>query len=185
MPGKHRMRRCRHRTQHRARDAASRTDGIRTALVVAVAGGALCGMLASPVPPASAEDHLAVAARQVVELVNGERAGHGCPPVRPDDALRQAAQRHADDMAARGFFAHTGPDGTGPGQRITAAGYSWSVYGENIAVAWPTPAAVMKAWMNSPGHRANILNCDLAEVGVGITFGTGGPWWVQDFATPG
>ncbi|MFD7862409.1 sigma-70 family RNA polymerase sigma factor [Streptomyces sp. NPDC059783] len=121
------------------------------------------------------------AAAQVVALVNKERAAAGCGPVTENAQLTTAAQRHSDDMAARGFFEHTNPDGADPGDRITAAGYRWSTYGENIAAGQQTPEAVMNAWMNSPGHRANILNCSFKELGVGIHRGSGGPWWTQDF----
>ncbi|WP_455755117.1 CAP domain-containing protein [Streptomyces olivaceoviridis] len=118
---------------------------------------------------------------QVVALVNKERAAAGCGPVAEDPRLDKAAQGHSDDMAARGFFDHTDPDGDGPGERITAAGYRWSTYGENIAKGQQTPQAVMDSWMNSPGHRANILNCAFKDIGVGVHDGSGGPWWTQAF----
>ncbi|WP_225827490.1 sigma-70 family RNA polymerase sigma factor [Streptomyces naphthomycinicus] len=118
---------------------------------------------------------------QVVDLVNKERAAAGCGPVTEDPQLERAAQGLSDDMAARGFFDHTDPDGNGPGERITAAGYRWSTYGENIARGQQTPQAVMDSWMNSPGHRANILNCSFKNIGVGVHNGSGGPWWTQDF----
>ncbi|WP_333773746.1 sigma-70 family RNA polymerase sigma factor [Streptomyces sp. IBSBF 3136] len=118
---------------------------------------------------------------QVVALVNEERAKAGCGPLTEDPQLEKAAQAHSDDMAARNFFEHTNPDGADPGQRITAAGYRWSTYGENIAKGQQTPEAVMDSWMNSPGHRANILNCSFKNIGVGVHRGAGGPWWTQDF----
>ncbi|MER5410618.1 sigma-70 family RNA polymerase sigma factor [Streptomyces sp. NPDC002769] len=118
---------------------------------------------------------------QVVALVNKERAAAGCGALTEDAELEKAAQAHSDDMAARNFFEHTNPDGADPGQRITAAGYRWSTYGENIAQGQQTPQAVMESWMNSPGHRANILNCSFKNIGVGVHKGTGGPWWTQDF----
>ncbi|MEW2625226.1 sigma-70 family RNA polymerase sigma factor [Streptomyces sp. NPDC048106] len=118
---------------------------------------------------------------QVVALVNKERASAGCSPLTEDPRLQRAAQAHSDDMAARHFFDHVDPDGADPGKRITAAGYQWSTYGENIALGQQTPASVMDAWMNSPGHRANILNCSFKNIGVGVHKGTGGPWWTQDF----
>ncbi|QJS13455.1 sigma-70 family RNA polymerase sigma factor [Streptomyces argyrophyllae] len=118
---------------------------------------------------------------QVVALVKKERAAAGCGPVTEDPQLDKAAQGHSDDMAARGFFDHTDPDGAGPGERITAAGYRWSTYGENIAKGQQTPQAVMDSWMNSPGHRANILNCAFKNIGVGVHDGPGGPWWTQAF----
>lgn len=114
-------------------------------------------------------------------LVNSERAAGGCGPLKEDAQLRSAAQGHSDDMAKRDFFSHTSPDGTDPGQRTTAAGYRWSTYGENIAKGQQTAQSVMDAWMKSPGHRANILNCSFKDIGVGIHQGAGGPWWTQNF----
>ncbi|MFJ9810364.1 sigma-70 family RNA polymerase sigma factor [Streptomyces sp. NPDC101158] len=118
--------------------------------------------------------------REVVDLVNAERARAGCGPLTENSLLTRAAQGHSDDMAARDFFDHTNPDGDGPGERVTAAGYRWSTYGENIAKGQRTPAEVMDSWMNSPGHRANILNCAFREIGIGIHT-AGGPYWTQVF----
>ncbi|MET7391746.1 sigma-70 family RNA polymerase sigma factor [Streptomyces sp. NPDC005529] len=118
---------------------------------------------------------------QVISLVNKERAAAGCGALTSNSLLATAAKNHSDDMAQRGFFEHVNPDGKDPGDRITAAGYKWSTYGENIALGQKTAAAVMDAWMNSPGHRANILNCSFKEIGVGVHTGAGGPWWTQDF----
>ncbi|MFI8824680.1 sigma-70 family RNA polymerase sigma factor [Streptomyces sp. NPDC053431] len=118
--------------------------------------------------------------REVIDLVNSERARAGCGPLTENSLLTRAAQGHSDDMAARDFFDHTNPDGDGPGERVTAAGYRWSTYGENIAKGQRTPAEVMESWMNSPGHRANILNCDFREIGIGIHT-AGGPYWTQVF----
>ncbi|WP_234042285.1 sigma-70 family RNA polymerase sigma factor [Streptomyces marianii] len=131
-----------------------------------------------PEPPLPSGD-----VAQVVALVNTERAKAGCGPVRSNDKLETAARRHSEDMAARGYFDHTSPDGTDPGDRITAAGYRWSTYGENIARGQQSPSSVMDSWMNSPGHRANILNCSFKELGVGIHDASGGPWWTQAFGT--
>ncbi|MFF3611460.1 sigma-70 family RNA polymerase sigma factor [Streptomyces sp. NPDC002580] len=118
---------------------------------------------------------------QVVALVNKERAAAGCGPLTEDPELEDAALDHSEDMDARDFFDHNNPDGVDPGERITAAGYRWSTYGENIAMGQSTPQAVMESWMNSPGHRANILNCSFKNIGVGVHKGSGGPWWTQDF----
>ncbi|MFD3937126.1 CAP domain-containing protein, partial [Streptomyces sp. NPDC058618] len=120
-------------------------------------------------------------AGQVVALVNKERATAGCGPLKEDPQLRAAAQGHSDDMAKRDFFSHTSPDGADPGKRTTAAGYRWSTYGENIAKGQQTAQSVMDSWMNSSGHRANILNCSFKDIGVGIHQGAGGPWWTQNF----
>jgi RNA polymerase sigma factor (sigma-70 family) len=123
-------------------------------------------------------------AQQVLDLVNSQRSQNGCGPVTANAKLQLAAQRQSDDMAARNFFDHTNPDGAGPQQRIDAAGYQWSSWGENIARGQSDPSTVMDSWMNSPGHRANILNCSFKELGVGIHLGPGGPWWTQDFGSP-
>ncbi|MFE5483484.1 sigma-70 family RNA polymerase sigma factor [Streptomyces sp. NPDC056527] len=119
-------------------------------------------------------------AGEVVGLVNSERAKAGCGPLTENSLLNEAAQGHSVDMAARNFFDHTNPDGDGPGERVTATGYRWSTYGENIAMGQSTPAQVMESWMNSPGHRANILNCSFKEIGIGI-HSDGGPYWTQVF----
>ncbi|MCJ0869435.1 sigma-70 family RNA polymerase sigma factor [Streptomyces sp. AP-93] len=118
---------------------------------------------------------------QVISLVNSERAKAGCGPLKDDAKLRTAAQGHSDDMARRDFFSHTNPDGADPGRRTTAAGYRWSTYGENIAKGQRTAVSVMDSWMNSQGHRENILNCAFKDIGVGIHQGDGGPWWTQNF----
>ncbi|MEV3951965.1 sigma-70 family RNA polymerase sigma factor [Streptomyces halstedii] len=135
----------------------------------------------APPAPASTEPAPASEAEHVMALVNAERAKEGCGAVSGNSLLATAASRHSADMADRDYFSHTSPDGTDPGDRITAAGYRWSTYGENIAKGQTTPAAVMEAWMNSPGHRANILNCAFKEIGVGREDSSDGPVWTQNF----
>ncbi|GAA2558097.1 MULTISPECIES: CAP domain-containing protein [Streptomyces] len=122
----------------------------------------------------------AVAGAQVVRLVNEERAKAGCSPVAADSALTDLATAFSKDMAQRGFFDHTDPDGDTPWDRAEAAGIS-DLGGENIARGQADAEAVMRAWMDSPGHKANILNCDFRTLGVGVHFGAGGPWWTQNF----
>ncbi|MBC6458560.1 CAP domain-containing protein [Actinomadura sp. HBU206391] len=116
----------------------------------------------------------------VAQLTNRERSKAGCGPLRVDARLRTAARRHSADMAARDYFSHDSPSGSTFVDRIKAAGYL-SPGAENIAKGHPTAAAVVAGWMKSPGHRANILNCDLRAIGVGAHFAAGGPWWTQDF----
>ncbi|MFF3596572.1 CAP domain-containing protein [Kitasatospora indigofera] len=139
----------------------------------------------SPAAGAPAGGKAAQFIDQVAALVNTERANHGCAPVAVNAKLQSAAQVHSDDMAARDYFDHADPEGHHADTRINATGYKWSRWGENIARGQQDAAAVMEAWMNSPGHRANILNCDFKEIGVGVTLGSGGPWWTQVFATAG
>ncbi|MET8133010.1 sigma-70 family RNA polymerase sigma factor [Streptomyces sp. NPDC005251] len=162
-----------------ARPKASKTPRPAEPSASAAASSARPTRRVSAVPQAQSAPTTTVA--QVVVLVNKERAAAGCGPLTEDTQLEEAARAHSDDMAARDFFDHTNPDGADPGQRITAAGYRWSTYGENIAMGQQTPQAVMDSWMNSPGHRANILNCSFKNIGVGVHKGSGGPWWTQDF----
>jgi uncharacterized protein YkwD len=136
---------------------------------------------AAPAPaPAPAEPADPSAEGQVLALVNVQRAAAGCGALTADPALAALARAHSADMRDRHFFDHVNPDGLDPFQRAAKAGIV--AHAENIAYGQPDPAAVMDAWMNSPGHRANILNCDLTRLGVGVAEGTGGPWWTQDFA---
>ena len=124
---------------------------------------------------------------EVLRLVNVERDKAGCNPLTANSALTTAAQDHAEDMLKNNYFDHNSQDGTSPFTRITSAGYKWSGAAENIAAGQQTPAAVMTAWMNSAGHKANILNCGLKEIGVGYAAGSGatyGQYWVQDFGSP-
>ncbi|MFE0808626.1 CAP domain-containing protein [Streptomyces sp. NPDC058794] len=121
---------------------------------------------------------------QVLSLVNEERTAAGCSPVTANDRLTRAADDYSDVMASSGVMSHTGPDGSTMTTRVEAAGYQWSTLGENIARGQADAASVMESWMNSPGHRANILNCSFKELGVGVHFGDGGPWWTQNFGAP-
>lgn len=132
-------------------------------------------------PPPSTKPAARVAssvAEQVLSLVNAERAGAGCKPLAEESHLTKAAQDYSDDMSARNFFAHTNPEGVTFDQRIKNAGYS-KPGAENIAKGQTSAAQVMDAWMNSEGHRANILNCSLTKLGVGFT--KAGNYWTQDF----
>lgn len=122
---------------------------------------------------------------QVVTLVNQERAKAGCTALTVDSRLVTAARGHSQDMAIRNYFDHNTPEGVTPWTRITNAGYTFSSAAENIAAGQATPASVMDAWMNSAGHRANILNCNLRNIGVGLAYNAKHtPYWTQDFGTP-
>lgn len=124
-----------------------------------------------PPPPAGAAD-------QVVALANEARAQAGCGPLRVDARITAAAQAHSDDMAANGYFSHDSLDGRSFADRLRAAGYP-SPGGENIAQGQRNAQSVHQAWMNSSGHRANILNCGFTTIGVGVNQTA---WtWTQDF----
>ncbi|MFI9819768.1 sigma-70 family RNA polymerase sigma factor [Streptomyces sp. NPDC052013] len=117
-------------------------------------------------------------AAQVLALTNAERGKAGCGPVTADNRLARAAQLHSEDMSANDYFDHTGQDGRSFADRAKAQGYQ-NPGAENIARGQSSAASVMDAWMNSPGHRANILNCDLRTMGVGVT--TNDWTWTQVF----
>ncbi len=128
---------------------------------------------------------LSAQAAEVLRLTNQNRAEHGCTALRVDSRLVTAAQGHANDMVTRHYFDHVSPDGTSATDRAKAAGYPGGV-GENIAVGYPSAAAVMTGWMASTGHRANILNCSYTVIGIGYNAGTvqarwGPGAWVQVF----
>jgi len=115
-------------------------------------------------------------AEEVVTLVNSERSQNGCDPVSSEPRLTAAAQEHSEDMNERDYMDHFSPDGEGPGERAERHGYTaWGA--ENVAKGQQTAEQVMDAWMNSEGHRANILNCDLSTIGVGES----GHAWTQKF----
>lgn len=122
---------------------------------------------------------------RVVELTNAERGKAGCPALRLDLRLRTAARAHSTEMARYGTWGHAGRDGSTPGQRMARAGYNvdggWA---ENIARGYADAEAVMQGWMGSAGHRANILNCGLRAIGVGVARASNGRlYWTQDFGT--
>ncbi|WP_344282785.1 CAP domain-containing protein, partial [Actinomadura napierensis] len=116
----------------------------------------------------------------VVALTNAERAKAGCDALRVDRRLVTAARAHSADMAANDYFDHDSPNGDSPWMRMREAGYA-GPGAENIARGYATAAAVVDGWMASPGHRANILNCGLRAIGVGMAAGSDGPLWTQDF----
>jgi uncharacterized protein YkwD len=130
-----------------------------------------------PAPPAEPRRSGGPTA-QVVELTNAERADAGCDPLDADPRLAAAAQGHAGDMSRNGYFDHVSRDGRRFDDRISAQGYP-SPGGENIAQGQTSAAEVVEGWMNSPGHRRNILDCDFTAIGVG--FDDDGDYWVQNF----
>lgn len=118
-------------------------------------------------------------AAQVVSLVNAERAKQGLPALTIDTKVQQAAQTRAGELKTS--FAHTRPSGASCFTALTEAGVSYSRAGENIAYGQSTPEAVVQAWMNSSGHRANILSSSFTTIGVGYTVVNGTAYWAQFF----
>lgn len=127
--------------------------------------------------------------REMLARVNAARNKAGLKPLRLDSTLAKSAQRHAEDMLARGYFAHRSPSGTTVRERARTAGYDWRAVGENIAFGQTSVDEVVTTWLDSPGHRKNILNPNFSELGVGLALGRGqdGKYqvlWVQNFGTP-
>ncbi|WP_031516427.1 CAP domain-containing protein [Desulfofalx alkaliphila] len=118
--------------------------------------------------------------KRVVELVNRERANNGLSPLVAKSDLNRVAQVKAEDMAGNRYFSHTSPTYGSPFDMMRQFGINYTRAGENIAMGYRTPESVMEGWMNSPGHRANILNPHFTEIGVG--FAGNGNYWVQLFA---
>lgn len=139
---------------------------------------------------------LAPLLRQVLNLVNvtrstartcGDVRFAAAGPVTIEPRLTQAADDFAELMATRDFFSHSSPDGSDPGDRITAAGYQWRTYGENIAAGYSEAGAVVQGWIESPGHCKNLMNPGFRHVGLGYAYDPSsryGSYWVQDFGTP-
>ncbi|MFE1591842.1 CAP domain-containing protein [Nocardia sp. NPDC058705] len=122
---------------------------------------------------------------QVFELVNAERGLQGCGALWEDPRLAAAAQGHADDMAARGYFGYSSPEGLTTADRVAAVGYVPSqVVAENLAGGQQTAQDVVAGWMGDAVHRANMVNCQLVDTGIGVGFGAQGPQWVQVFGAP-
>lgn len=172
-----------------ASGSASPFDGLTTPDGLSVAD-----RVAPPAPEVPAarqvdEASLPDLANEVVQLTNAERAKAGLAPLTVHPLLVQAADAHAQDQrnvpCEVGFFSHTGTDGSRPLDRIQRTGIDISRWAENIACAYRSPSAVVRGWMNSPGHRANMLDPFLTHIGVAVAeSSTGQRVWVQDFGTP-
>lgn len=126
-------------------------------------------------PDTSLSDYAA----EVVRLVNVERAKNGLAALSVDTGVQAAAQVRAAEQAE--VFSHTRPDGSACFTALTEQGVTYRTAGENIAYGQQTPDAVMNAWMNSSGHRANILGSQFTKIGVGYTVINGTPYWAQMF----
>lgn len=164
---------------HAPSTQTARRARITTGLLLAatLAGGALATpAVAAPAAPAQASTVQLRA--DVVSSVNKIRAQQGCKPLQVANALTTSAQRHANDMSAKRYLSHTSADGRSWVSRQRAAGWN-NPGGENIARGFDTAGPVMNAWMNSPLHRKNIVNCKFRHIGVGFT--APGGYWVQNF----
>ena len=134
----------------------------------------------TPVPsaPVKGIDNLAYE-KKVVELVNIERAANGLSALNLNSGLSDVARAKSQDMCDNKYFSHTSPTYGSPFDMMKSFGISYRTAGENIAMGYRTPEAVVDGWMNSPGHRANILNNSFTQIGVGYV--ASGNYWTQMF----
>lgn len=133
----------------------------------------------APLPP----DHEKYV-KEVVELTNEQRKEHGCGELTLDSQLSVPSQEHSQDMADNDFMSHTGSDGRDPGERVSDSDYPGRYRAENVAAGYRTPQDVIDGWMDSEGHRANILNCELEDIGVGYAENPDSEYttyWTQNF----
>lgn len=119
----------------------------------------------------------------MVSAINAARAQRGLAPVQPQPLVAQAAQLHAAEMAARQVMSHTGANGSDAGERLTAVGFDWAAWGENVAAGFDDAARVVTSWMASTQHRNNILG-DFEYIGVGVDVSsTDTPYWTITLAS--
>ena len=122
---------------------------------------------------------------EVIRLVNVERAKYKLAPLTKNTTLARLARMKAQDMIDKNYFSHTSPTYGSPFDMMKKYNVKYSYAGENIAYGQKTPASVMSAWMNSTGHRANILSPNFKQIGVGLAINKSGvPYWVQMFIKP-
>lgn len=142
-------------------------------ILATLAWAACTPSAAEPTAPADSIQQLSL-------QVNQHRAEVGCPPLTSHPHLRTVAQGHSEDMARRGFFGHVNPDGKNPFDRLREAGISWTgPAGENIASTRRSPSGVLRLWLDSPDHRANLEQCAYTHHGVGLYDGR----WTHLFVT--
>jgi uncharacterized protein YkwD len=164
-----------------ARDSDT-TPGSGTALRKVASSSPANGALLTFGPPTPS-----TAEAEVVRLVNLERTAEGCPALTVSPLLVQVARAHSQEMSLPGGFRHNSPDGRTPFQRLKAAGYQYSIATENIAAGQPTAAAVVAAWTSDEESKANMLDCRLTQIGVGMVNRPGSQYdtyWTQNLATP-
>ena len=117
-------------------------------------------------------------AGEIAAGLNASRRANGEAPLRFNRRLSRAAMSHACDMLVNDFFDHRGSDGSTSQHRVQATGYRDCIVAENLAWGYPQSSQIINGWMNSPGHRRNMLHPRIEEYGIGITQGPKGPYWV-------
>ncbi len=178
VPGRH--------NGYRAKLLRAQASGVTALAVVLLFLGALG--VQSVLSTSASPQVAAVVASSLVDLANGDRASQGLPALEVSPLLQEAAQLKANDMAAGEYFAHVSPTGKDPWYWFAQAGYSFAYAGENLAVYFTDSDAVNTAWMNSPEHRANLLDAHYTEIGIatasGMYQGQQTVFVVEEFGTP-
>lgn len=172
----------------RAAPAPIPTSAITEALAAvpaASAGPASSAASADPTPTPSVTRPPRSLEQQLVDLINAERAKIGCRSLHIDPRLHTAAQQHSQDMAAHRYFDHLDQEGSRGDSRITAAGYQWSRWGENLDRKSRTPGSVLNDWLDGAIHQENMLDCRFTDAGVGTAPATDGLLWTLDLASAG
>ena len=123
-------------------------------------------------------DNVSLKTNKMLTLINTYYKA--VPPLKWNATLEKVAKAHSDDMRRRNTMTHYGKDGKDPGNRLNKAGYKWSTWAENVAMGQQNEEEVIKSWLKSSGHCANIMNPNVTEVGVARS----GTYWTQLFATP-
>ena len=134
-------------------------------------------------------DNVSLKTNKMLTLINQQRQkGCNCgsnyfkpvPPVKRNKTIEKVAKAHSDDMRRRNTMTHYGKDAKDPGDRLSKAGYKWSTWSENVAMGQQNEEEVMKSWLESPLHCANIMNAQVTEVGAARS----GKYWTLLFAAP-
>lgn len=157
-----------HRNHYRPHMLGHRALALYSVMLISLKIFVLSALALGPVEPAFSS---AITASNIISLTNASRQEYALAGLKENNILDIAAQAKADDMLARSYFSHNTPDGRTPWSFITAAGYDYLMAGENLAVNFTEAENVEDAWMNSPGHKANILNKNFEEIGIGISQG--------------
>lgn len=163
-------------SSHDSTNSAAKSTGSQPAAASSTSNSGL-----SSTKTAASASSLAAAEQQAFKLLNADRAKNGLSPLKLNSQLTSLAESYAKDMINRNFFSHTNPEGQSPFDRMKNAGISYSYAGENIAINTSVSGAET-AFMNSSGHRANILSSNYTDVGIGVGYGANGSLYVvQEF----
>ena len=149
-------------------------------ITAAIGAGTLAAFLpmCAPAPAPTTQ-------QTVINITNQRRADNGLAPLRMNSTLTAVAQAHAADQASVDRMSHTGTDGSDAGTRIMRSGYPTWAWGENVAGGYTSADAVVAAWMNSPSHRANMLNGFFTQIGIGIAYAADGTaYWSMELGRP-